>query len=654
MNLTDRKDLIFNCAKDAFHRVLRLNLEEGLYTDILHDVDDDNTEGRLSFADFTEHFVKNHAENGKDRLAQALSLDTIKDELGKNGRYVVFGGSAKQSKAGYKMLSFIAEADTRYATIYCTDFTNIAVYYNGKLSTLKDDNYRDRLTSAFNRNYYEQKLRERRMSGSLAMIDIDDFKLCNDTYGHEIGDFALTETARIILKNIRERDMLIRLGGDEFLLILPDCPAERMTGVLERIRKEVNDSESLAFGNFHISLSIGGVAFNEETVAEAAYRADRIMYLAKKQKNTLMTEEQMAESGADRETEKTDRQKLLIVDDSDFNRRLLSELLEDSFDIIEAADGKECMAVLKHLKTQISLVLLDVIMPVMDGFSVLKEMTEEHLLEDIPVIMISADAGNANIRRALEMGAADYIHRPFDAKIVKQRIQNTVKLHARQRRMLSVLIEQIREKEADSRIMADILSNVIAYLNKESTEHIRSLKKLTAMLLERLILKTDRYSLSWKDCEIISTAAMLHDIGKLEIEPEIRSKHGKLTKEEDEFMKTHTLRGEQILKDEKLTIHENEPLLKYAVQICRWHHERFDGGGYPDGLEGENIPIAAQVVGLADAYDALIGGQDSQKAYEPDEAVQILKKGECGSFNPVLIECLSEIVEKLITAETFI
>ncbi len=648
MNLTDRKDLVFNCAKDAFDKVLRLDLREGLYTVILGGDNGDEEKDELCFADFTERFAENHAENGKDRLLSALSLDMIKDELRDNGRYVVFGGSAEQSQGGYKMLNFISEADTRYALIYCTDFTNIAVYYNGKLSTLKGDNYRDSLTNAFNRNYYEQELRNRRMSGSLAMIDIDDFKLCNDTYGHDIGDFALQETAGIILKNIREKDILIRLGGDEFLLILPDCPAGQMTGVLERIRKEVSDTESLIFGSYHISLSIGGVAFSEETVADAAYRADRIMYLAKKQKNTLVTEEQMTEKDADRELEKTDRHKLLIVDDSDFNRSLLAELLEDSFDILEAANGKECMAVLKHCREQISLVLLDVIMPSMDGFSVLKEMEESHYLEDIPVIMISADAGNANIRRALEMGAADYIHRPFDAKLVKQRIQNTVKLHARQRSMLSVLIEQIREKEANSRIMTDILGNVIAYLNKESTEHIRSIKKLTAMLLERLILKTDRYSLSWKDCEIISTAAMLHDIGKLMTEPDAGSNDdGKPAKEGGALMETHTLRGEQILRDGKLTVHQNEPLLKYAVQICRWHHERFDGSGYPDGLAGESIPIAAQVAGLADTYDALTHGYCCEKKYEPEEAVQMLKGGECGGFNPVLIECLSEITEKL-------
>ena len=225
------------------------------------------------------------------------------------------------------------------------------------------------------------------------------------------------------------------------------------------------------------------------------------------------------------------------------------------------------------------------------------------------------------------MGATDYIHRPFDAKVVEQRIRNTVKLYAKQRRMLTMLTDQTREKENNSRIMIDILSNAIGYINGESVEHIQHLKKITAMLLERLILKTDRYGLAWKDCELIATAAMLHDIGKVGIDPAILNKPGKLTPEEYEIVKAHTLIGERILKSGDLSEFQDEPLLKTAMQICRMHHERFDGSGYPDGISGEDIPIAAQVAGIADVYDALVSKRCYKGTYTPAEAMQMIKNG---------------------------
>lgn len=647
-NEKTNEKLIYDCARDAFAAVLRLDLAEGTYIDIFAAADgeiSENTPG--SYADFADDFAENHAENRKDELKAALSFEQVRSRLEADGRYMVAGGKSRSAREGYRMLTFIRTDDERYAMIYCMDFSSLAEYYHDRLENIEKEKYRDNLTNTFNRNFYESKLRDSRISGCVALIDVDDFKLCNDTYGHDIGDLALTETAQIILSNIRQKDTLVRFGGDEFLLILPGCSAEQMNRVLERIQKAVNSVQHGGFGSFRLSVSIGGVTVENETVAEAAYRADRIMYLAKKQKNTFVTDSQLAGRIQISEPEKSVRQKVLIVDDSEFNRMLLSESLEGSFDILEATDGRECMEKLDKYGTQISIVLLDVIMPEMNGFEVLRAMEEKNLLEDIPVMMITVDSDSSNIRRAFEMGATDYIHRPFDAKVVVQRVRNTVKLYAKQRRMLSMLTEQSREREKSSRIMVDILSNVIGYINGESVEHIRHVKKITAMLLERLILKTDRYGIAWKDCSLIASAAVLHDIGKVGIPPEILNKHGRLTPEECDIMKTHTLIGEKILKDGDLAVLQEEPLLKTAVQICRWHHERFDGKGYPDGLAGEEIPIAAQIVSIADAYDALVSKRVYKEAYEPAEAVRMIEDGECGSFNPVLIECLSEIGEKL-------
>ena len=643
-----KEKLIYACAKDAFTAVLRLDLAEGTYTWVLAAEDGEILEDvSRSYEDFADDFAENHAESGKDELRAALSLQRVRSALDANGHYMVVGGRSHSAGDGYKALTFIPAEDEGYVTIYCVDFSNLAEYYHDRLKDIEQEKYRDHLTNTFNRNYYESKLRDSRISGCAALIDVDDFKLCNDTYGHDIGDLALTETAQIILGNIREKDILIRFGGDEFLLILPGCSGEQMNRVLERIQNAVNNVKHGAFGSFRLSVSIGGVSVDNETVAEAAYRADRIMYLAKRQKNTFVTDNQLAERSQIAEAEKSERQKILIVDDSEFNRMLLSESLEGSFDLLEAADGKECMEKLEKYGTQISLVLLDVIMPKMNGFEVLKAMGEKHLLEDIPVMMITVDDDSSNIRRSLEMGATDYIHRPFDAKVVLQRVRNTVKLYAKQRRMLSMLSQQNWEREKSNRIMVDILSNVIGYINGESASHNRHVKKITMMMLERLILKTDRYGLAWKDCRLIASAAVLHDIGKVGIPPEILNKPGRLTQEECNIMKTHTLIGEKILQDGDLAVLQEEPLLKAAVEICRWHHERFDGKGYPDRLSGEEIPIAAQVVSIADAYDALVSKRAYKDAYEPAEAVRMICEGECGSFNPVLLECLSEISEKL-------
>ena len=327
------------------------------------------------------------------------------------------------------------------------------------------------------------------------------------------------------------------------------------------------------------------------------------------------------------------------------NREILTEMLQDDFRILEAENGEEALKMLKQYGTGISLMLLDIVMPVMNGFEVLAAMAREHWMDDIPVIMISSEGSEDYIRRAYEMGIADYIRRPFDAKIVYQRVFNTIKLYAKQRRLISLVADQIYEKEKNNRMMVGILSQIVEFCNGESGPHVLHIQTLTRLLLERLVQKTGQYGLSWSEQYMISMASALHDIGKIGIDEKILNKPGKLTKEEFDIMKTHTLIGATML--ENLKMYQGEILLEVAYQICRWHHERYDGKGYPDGLVGEEIPISAQVVSLADAYDALISDRVYKKAYSHEQAVKMILNGECGAFNPVLLECLTDIQDHL-------
>ena len=226
-----------------------------------------------------------------------------------------------------------------------------------------------------------------------------------------------------------------------------------------------------------------------------------------------------------------------------------------------------------------------------------------------------------------------------------RRVNNTIKLYAKQRRLINLVKKQVEEKENNNQIMISIFSHIVEFRNGESGAHVLHINILTEMLLERLMQKTDQYPLTWTERHLIPTASALHDIGKIGIEEKILNKPGKLTKEEFEIMKTHTLIGADMLKD--IQVQYGEELVKIAYEICRWHHERYDGRGYPDGLKGEEIPISAQVVSLADVYDALVSERVYKKAFSHETAIEMIKNGECGIFNPILMECMLEIQDKM-------
>jgi len=342
---------------------------------------------------------------------------------------------------------------------------------------------------------------------------------------------------------------------------------------------------------------------------------------------------------------KGQKQKILIVDDSELNRAILADMLDDEYEIIEAENGLQGVGVLQKQGTEISLVLLDIVMPEMDGFGVLEVMSQHRWIEDIPVIMISAETGSTHVERAYELGVTDFISRPFDALIVHHRVVNTILLYAKQKRLVGMVTDQIYENEQRSSLLIDILSHIVEFRNGESGLHVIHVRALTELLLNHLIQKTDRYRLSVQDISKISTASALHDIGKISIDEKILNKPGRLTSEEFAVMKTHSLAGAEMLNN--LPIHQNDPLVKVAHDICRWHHERWDGGGYPDGLRGDDIPISAQIVALADVYDALTSKRCYKDAFSHETAVQMILENKCGTFNPLLLDCLREIADDI-------
>ena len=517
------------------------------------------------------------------------------------------------------------------------------------LTSYHDELYIDALTGAYNRRYYEDKIKTSVQKGGIAMIDLDDFKLYNDTCGHDAGDAVLKTLMMIIRGCVRDEDSLIRYGGDEFLLLMPEISRDEFEKCLKHTKQKINEADVPGYTSLHLSVSVGGVMLNgTETVDDAAIRADKLMYQAKNRKNMVVTagtEQEASTQSQELEDQENIKQQILIVDDSELNREILSEMLHSDFRILEAENGEQCVATLEQYGTGIALILLDIVMPGMNGFEVLEYMTRNHWIEEVPVIMISSENSEPYIRKAYELGVSDYISRPFDAKVVFQRVFNTIKLYAKQRRLIKMVTNQIYEKEKNNRVMVGILSQIMEFRNGESGLHVSHINRLTDLLLERLVQKTGQYHLSRSDRELIATASALHDIGKIGIDEKILNKPGRLTPEEFEIMKTHTVIGAAMLKH--LTAYQDEAIVKIAYQICRWHHERYDGNGYPDGLKGEDIPIAAQVVSIVDVYDALVSPRVYKKAFPHEQAMHMIMNGECGVFNPLLLECLKEIQDQI-------
>ncbi len=338
---------------------------------------------------------------------------------------------------------------------------------------------------------------------------------------------------------------------------------------------------------------------------------------------------------------------ILIADDSEINRAILADMLGTEYTIVEAGNGREALERIQERGAELSLLLLDIVMPELDGFEVLEEMGRTHWIEDIPVIMITAETGAETVERAYALGATDFINRPFDPLIVHKRVVNTILLYAKQKQLVGMVAQQFYEKKANSDLMIEILGHIVEFRNGESGRHIQNVHAITELILNQLNRKGATHFTD-EEIQRISSTSALHDVGKISIPEHILNKPGRLTPEEFTVMKTHAAIGAQMLRN--LPQYQDQPLVRTAYEICRWHHERWDGRGYPDGLKGDEIPMSAQVVALADVYDALTSPRVYKVAIPHDEAIRMILDGECGVFNPVLMECLRELGETLRTA----
>lgn len=510
-------------------------------------------------------------------------------------------------------------------------------------ATEEDLVYTDVLTGVRNRRYYEEKLRSARMNAGVAMIDLDDFRVFNDTCGRRAGDLALGAVATAMRSGIRSTDELVHYGCDKFVVVMPNIPSDDFTRRLHQVSDAVH--ATIIPGHEHASLTacVGGVLIHGETVDEGVGRAVQLLSRAKAKAGTVVTDADSIEAF------QSEKPLVLIVDDSEMNRAILNEMLKDEYCILEADNGRAALDMVDRYGDELSLVLLDIVMPGVSGFEVLADLSRRSVSDNLPVIMISSEGSDDMVLRAYDLGASDYISRPFDDRIVRRRVNNIIRLYAKQRRLTSLLSQQYNARVNNSRILVDIMASVMEVRNGESGRHVTHIEKLTELLLGDLARRSDKYSLGNEERSSIALASALHDIGKMSIDDAILNKPGRLTPEEFEIMKTHTTIGADMLRNLGRN-HEGSALLDYAYQIARWHHERWDGTGYPDGLKGDDIPIAAQVVSVADVYDALTSVRVYKDAISQEEAIRMILDGECGAFNPLLIECLLEVRDRI--AET--
>lgn len=503
--------------------------------------------------------------------------------------------------------------------------------------------YTDVLTGVRNRRYYEEKLRSARMNAGVAVIDLDDFRVFNDTCGRHAGDLALGAVATAIRGGIRSTDELVRYGCDKFVVVMPNIPSDDFTRRLHQVSDAVH--ATIVPGHEYVSLTacVGGVRIHGETVDEGVGRAVQLLSRAKAKAGTVVTDADSIEAF------QSEKPLVLIVDDSEMNRAILNEMLKDEYCILEADNGRTALDMVDRYGDELSLVLLDIVMPGISGFEVLADLSRRSGIDNLPFIMISSEDSDDMVLRAYELGASDYISRPFDSRVVRRRVSNTIRLYAKQRRLTSLLSQQYNERVKNSRMLINIMAGVMELRNGESGRHVTNIEKLTELLLGCLVQRSDTISLDNEERSTIALASALHDIGKMAIDDAILNKPGRLTSEEFEIMKTHTTIGADMLL-ELGCHHVGNALMEYAYQIARWHHERWDGKGYPDGLKGDDIPIAAQVVSVADVYDALTSVRVYKDAIPHKEAIQMILDGKCGEFNPLLLDCLLEVQDRI--AET--
>lgn len=657
----------------------------------------------------------------------------------------------------------------------------------------------DALTGLFNRSF-EEKMIEDLLNEDpekeyiLAVIDVDNFKVINDSRGHEFGDTVLKETGRRLRAGLPENCLLFRMGGDEFMVIMPmdfdphvfgeqlsqlltwdvegyivtvsigicvtdwtcrsrdelyhradralyqakqigkncyqiaqeiEADIKLKQKELSSLQKELQHSrlwnvqyqnailadavsycevdltsdrfiskpyvvlngekmellptlglaDDCTFTEF-VNLWKSSVEYSERSRYEEFFNSNHFMdsFLSGKKEESIclwvrdpLGRRQMCQYIFVYSEDETEHhavvlcvvkkltpnlfdhaiKNVLVVDDMPMNRAVIKRILGEGYEVIEAEGGKEAISILQNRHSEIDVMLLDILMPEMNGFDVLKEMNKMNIISHIPVIVVSSEKTDESISNAYELGAVDYLIRPFSSEIVRRRVQNSIALYNR-RATLERMIHDLKSQQELNIQMVDVLSQIVEFRNSESGKHVLDIRKITECLLDELS-KNKNYHISEGDRAIISLGSALHDIGKIGIPESILNKPGKLTTEEFSTMKMHSAIGADIL--DGLSKENEQPLMAVARDICRWHHERWDGNGYPDRLKENEIPISAQIVSLADVYDALRAERVYKRAYSHEEAMNMIRNGECGVFNPDLIDALektSDVIKQLV------
>ncbi len=334
------------------------------------------------------------------------------------------------------------------------------------------------------------------------------------------------------------------------------------------------------------------------------------------------------------------RTKLLIVDDVEINREILTDIFENDFDIIEADNGEDAINIIDSQKKDLVAVLLDIFMPKVNGIDVLRHMGRIGVISDIPVLMITTDDSSESENICLKIGATDFVRKPFSSSLVKTRVWNAVNLYSYKNHLEEKVRVQTEKLRATNHNIVSLLGNLVESRNLESGEHVQRVSKYTYHLALKMMELYSEYGLTVDKIDIIKDAAALHDVGKISISDTILLKPGKLTDEEFEIMKTHTSLGADYIKNVKGVWDDDYSATCY--DIARYHHERWDGRGYPEHLKGDDIPISAQLVSIADVYDALISERCYKKAFSKEKAYDMIMNGECGNFSPKLLECFKE------------
>ncbi len=441
--------------RKSFDSILNIDVDTGAYF-ISYSVDPEDS--AIENYDYEARMIKlveaHVLEAEKEALREKLSLENIKNMLEIQEDYSIFVTiyDKKEGFAYKRIMYSYSDAKKKLITVSRIDLSNVVKKYEEQISRIKKENYKDTLTGVYNRNFYEANIKDTKLHAGIAVIDIDDFKISNDVYGHIAGDKVLETVAKIIRELATEVGTVIRYGGDEFVLIMPEATEEAFSDLLREIQQRVWQEKLDGYEKMNLSVSVGGVISQDETVEDAVHRADKLMYKAKEHKNSVATESSDVQGGDGKRAsyvEQKKKQQILVVDDSEINRLILSHMLQDDYRILEARNGEEALELIEQYGTGISLVLLDILMPVKGGFEVLNYMNKTRLIDEIPVIMISGDSTDANIKRAYSMGISDFISKPFDSQIVYRRVSNTIMLYAKQRKLISIIRQQhwTREKE---------------------------------------------------------------------------------------------------------------------------------------------------------------------------------------------------------------